>query len=66
MCKPCHKKVGRLFFLFIFLFHPFCVYVQSFETIYNEIPDEDKQSAEIRENVAYANFLYSGLDGYSK
>jgi hypothetical protein len=39
---------------------------QSFETIWKEIPAADKEDRELRETVAYANMLYSGVDGYSK
>lgn len=37
----------------------------SYETIFNEIGEEEKD-ADLMETVSYANFLYSGVDGYSK
>ncbi len=37
----------------------------SYETIFNEIEEQDKDP-DLMETVSYANFLYSGVDGYSK
>jgi len=37
----------------------------SFEVIINEV-DESERTPEVLETMSYANFLYSGIDGYSK